>query len=233
MLLSEVRPDVLPSSDLENCVWQFPVKPGKIYVAAPVTNQARALQVAVGLMRRGYAVTSRWLEFDFSTARTPDQDWPNYVKRSETWGQRDLEDLEAADTLVVLSDRPSTSGGYHVEVGFFIGRGRENIVVVGGRPNVFFWSKTIQYLSSLTDLVDFLKDPGHGNLHRPAKGERNDSLFKLGTRLRGLGFDADELFEALASVNAHRHSPPLSKDEVGAISYSIMKSSGFEGGGHF
>ncbi len=157
-------PKSRPFNAGEDVVWQLPVKPSKVYVAAPVTNQASALKVALQLERAGFSVTSRWLLFDFSTAKTAEQNWDSFVERSTAWGNNDLEDLEAADTLVILADKPSTSGGYHVELGFFIGRGSKNIIAIGGRPNVFFWSKTVQYLASVDDLVDFLKSSDHGNL---------------------------------------------------------------------
>lgn len=147
-----------------HCVWAFGSRPKYVYVAASVANQTSALRLAMQLQRAGLEVTSRWLEFDFSTYAEMNP-FIHTVERErcETWGKRDLEDLERADTLVLLADVPSSKGGFHVELGFMLGKGR-NVLVIGERPNVFYWTDEIRFLASLDGVVDFLMHPDHGKV---------------------------------------------------------------------
>jgi hypothetical protein len=109
---------------------------------------------------------NKWHEVDFS--KKPIQgDWDNFRDWSTRWGEQDLEDLRQSDTLVVLANAASTSGGYHVELGYFLGAGRENIVSVFGRPNVFYWTRNIRWLLDAKNLVAFLTDPRHGRKDAP------------------------------------------------------------------
>jgi len=148
----------------EPLLWAFDSKPKSIYIAASTVNQATALRLALRLQRAGFEITSRWLEFDFSeyTERDP---WLHRQERErcELWGKRDVEDLEKADTLVLLSNVPSSKGGFHVELGYFLGKGR-NVLVVGEKPNVFFWTDPIRFMLDTEDVADFLSHPDHGKV---------------------------------------------------------------------
>jgi hypothetical protein len=142
-------------------LWPLDKAPKNVYVAAPLTDQAVAARFADSLSRAGLTVVSRWLFNDFS-ARPRALDWRNYVRYEVEWGANDLADLRMADTLVVLANGPSTSGGYHVELGYFLGANRTNIVVVGERRNVFFWHESIRYASTLAGLPSWLASGEHG-----------------------------------------------------------------------
>ena len=160
--INTARPKVNEGQDL---LWQFPMKPQKIYVAASVIQQHAALQLALKLSRAGLQVTSRWLTFNFSEPRSAE--WSDELERNEIWGHRDIEDCEAADTLVLLSQELSTSGGYHCELGYFLGRGRENILVVGERRNVFFWHRRVRFTQQMENVLPFLLDESHGKMLIP------------------------------------------------------------------
>ena len=123
---------------VDDRLWKLSVQPKNVYVAASLNNQEVALRFSLQLQDAGFQVTSRWLRRDFSKKPTKD-DWPAYVALEEEMGNINLQDLDRADTLVLLADVPSTSGGFCVELGYFLGARRTNIVVVGERPNVFFW----------------------------------------------------------------------------------------------
>jgi hypothetical protein len=53
------------------------------------------------------------------------------------------------------------------------------------------------------------------------EGERNDTIFRLGCRLRACGLAKDEIAAALRVVNASRCRPPLDVEEVGTITESV------------
>jgi putative DNA primase/helicase len=52
------------------------------------------------------------------------------------------------------------------------------------------------------------------------EGQRNDTLFREGCRLRGRGLTVEEIYEALLEVNRNRCAPPLLDDEVWKIAQS-------------
>ncbi len=52
------------------------------------------------------------------------------------------------------------------------------------------------------------------------EGRRNDALFELGCRLRGMGLSTDLIAEALLAENERRCTPPLDRDEVRRIAQS-------------
>ena len=146
---------------MDDRLWRLDMAPKNIYVATTILNQGEALRLASELQRAGFNVTSRWLEHDHSGRPTKD-DWAAHVMDREWYGNLDLEDLEMSDTLIILADKPSATGGYHVELGYFLGANRSNIIVVGDRPNVFYWLEDVRYVHCTRDLVEWLKDPSHG-----------------------------------------------------------------------
>lgn len=159
-----LRPNMYHMEKGDRCVWAFNTKPSKVYVASSVDNQNHAIRVALRLVRAGLTVTSRWLDINFSSDsnRNP---WESSTsrERNEEWGQRDIEDMTAADTLVLLANVSSSSGGYHCELGYFLGKGG-NVLVVGDRRNVFYWTSRVQYLPDDSSLLEFLMHPDHGKV---------------------------------------------------------------------
>lgn len=156
--------DPVPNRELsmvDDRLWRLDVAPKNIYVAAPLTQQGEASRFALQLMDAGFNVTSRWLRRDFSTKPSKDN-WESYKALEEEMGRIDLEDVLRSDTLIILADKPSTSGGYHVELGIFLGAGRTNIIAVGNRPNVFFWLDNVRWTIGTEGLVEWLQDPRHG-----------------------------------------------------------------------
>ena len=159
-----VRKDPIANRGLsmaDDRMWRLDVKPKDIYVAASLLNQENALRFSLRLQDAGFQVTSRWLRRDFSKKPTKD-DWPAYVALEEEMGNIDVEDVLRSDTLIILANTPSSSGGYHVELGLFLGANKPNIIVVGDRPNVFFWTDSVRYSPTTEGLVEWLKDPAHG-----------------------------------------------------------------------
>jgi hypothetical protein len=51
-----------------------------------------------------------------------------------------------------------------VELGYFLGANRSNIIVVGDRPNVFYWLEDVRFTRSVDGLVEWLQSPEHGSV---------------------------------------------------------------------
>lgn len=122
-------------------------EPKAIYIAASMGAQKAARALKEELILKGFHVTSRWIDMDFSLK--PNVLDPSYAEFERKWGNQDMEDVRAADTLVVLTDTPSSSGGLHFELGYFLGLGRTNVVASTGSsvlPNVFFYTEHVRAL---------------------------------------------------------------------------------------
>lgn len=160
--MAEIKQAPPLSSNKQERMWKLDVKPKCIYVAATLAEQGRAAQFALQLIDAGFTVTSRWLRANFS-ARPGESDWRRFVEFEERMGRIDVEDVRKSDTLIVLAHEPSASGGYHVELGMFLGADKTNIIAVGNRPNVFYWTESVRFTPSTLGLVEWLASPEHGS----------------------------------------------------------------------
>lgn len=55
------------------------------------------------------------------------------------------------------------------------------------------------------------------------EGSRNESLFKMGAQLQGMGMDSEVVRQILSNTNLTKCSPPLPSDEIDEITASVMK----------
>ena len=55
------------------------------------------------------------------------------------------------------------------------------------------------------------------------QGERNNTLHRLGSSMRGKGMNADDIENGLAQFNEAKCSPPLPRDEVKTIAQSVRR----------
>lgn len=153
-----------PEQNSHERLWLFDVKPEKVYVAASMAEISQAVKLALLLTDAGLKVTSRWLRHDFSDK--PDETHSrDYYRYEQDWGEKDLSDVYQADTLVVLNPQRSSLGGTHVEFGYFTALGRKNLLVVGDRPNVFYYSNEVRFTKTLDPVVEFLTLSGHGPIN--------------------------------------------------------------------
>ncbi len=131
-------------------LWALNTVPQNIYIAASINAQNDAVRLALELVLAGFKVTSRWLRIDHEklSPLTKNDERQQWLARQEEWAHKDLEDLEAADTLVILTDTPSSKGGYHV--------------VGSSLPNVFYYSDHVRNVPEVQGLLAFLQSPEHG-----------------------------------------------------------------------
>lgn len=106
----------------------------RVYIAAPgpLLDHAKALRAV--LVGAGITVTARWLDCTF-------EDTPEAARM-------DLDDIDAADTLIALNPAPwrdKGTGGRHVELGYAVARGKR-VLLFGARTNVFHFDTRVEFI---------------------------------------------------------------------------------------
>lgn len=105
------------------------LRPGDVvYVAARFERQDEARVVADQLEANGYSTRCRWIYAAGTAMVDP--------ALARLWAQRDLNDLDAADVYLLLSDDVLGRGGKDFEGGYAFAR-RKRLVVVGPPAHVF------------------------------------------------------------------------------------------------
>lgn len=101
----------------------------RIYLAGPFTSRDELRTVRDRLVADGHTVTSGWLAWADEADGTHD--------RLSGRAMDDLDDVTAADTLIMRTGVPTDSGhGWHTEFGYAAALGKR-LVVVGPRENIF------------------------------------------------------------------------------------------------
>ena len=121
----------------------------KIYLAAPFGERFTMRRVRTYLQSIGHVVTSRWLNCEERPEPGSDQEWPEFARRMAAI---DLEDLAAAETLIIFTGKSGTRGGMHVEFGYALAL-RKRICIVGERVNVFHFRPEIEVVKNLWDVT--------------------------------------------------------------------------------
>jgi hypothetical protein len=106
----------------------------------------------------GIEVTSRWIDChtdvvgDFTSSFTVET-LAEKTAECAPLGQRDLDDIDAADTLIAFSDYPGQGkGGRHIEFGYALAKGKR-IILVGTRENVFHALDRVEWVPDWPHLV--------------------------------------------------------------------------------
>lgn len=102
-----------------------------IYLASPWISRDGTRTVRGELVGNGHIVTSRWLDVPEGAA-VPDRE------RGLHEARMDFEDIDRADTILVLTDARPIGAGHHVELGYALARGKR-VIVVGPVKSVFHY----------------------------------------------------------------------------------------------
>ena len=130
----------------------------KVYIAARYSQKEEMKQVAALLRDKKIEVTSSWLLEPHPSGTTMDQ-----VSEEDLCGyaQRDLEDIEAGDAVVLFTVDPlipTVRGGRHVETGYCICL-KKPLYIVGPRENIFHYLPQVKQYSDIASLLkDLLKE---------------------------------------------------------------------------
>ena len=134
------------------------MKPTSVYLAARFTRKAEMRQYAEDLDELGIGVTSRWVHAGaHEWTGTPDDAIPAGAQLG--FAQDDLDDIDAADMLVIFTDQQGTRGGMWVELGYALGQGMP-VLVVGPLANIFCavadyrvdtWADALAFLAAMDE----------------------------------------------------------------------------------
>lgn len=117
------------------------LRPGDtIYVAARFERQDEARWLAHQLMANGYKTRCRWVNAKGLAMGSPEL--------STLWARMDLNDLDAADVYLLLSDEVLGRGGKDFEGGYAYARGKR-LVVVGPPVHVFHYLPSVRHVKDL------------------------------------------------------------------------------------
>jgi nucleoside 2-deoxyribosyltransferase len=136
----------------------------KIYLSGQFEDGLALCEVRERLQTSGCSVTSRWLDSAAlapATSRTSD---PGAPARLAAIARQDIEDIVAADLVVVFSPPEACGvgrGGRHVETGYALALGKR-VIVVGARGNVFHWLPEVTLLADWHALEMFLRGESRG-----------------------------------------------------------------------
>lgn len=137
----------------------------KIYLAAAYSESESMLGVRDVLQVLGHEVTSRWID---TAKHHPYPLGPETLTDEPVLGRlhakADMEDVRAADWVIVFTTVPSTSGGFHTEVGMALAWGKK-ITIVGPRCNVFQCVPDIEHHRSWSQLVMSVAGPFWAQRH--------------------------------------------------------------------
>lgn len=127
-----------------------------IYIAATFARRVVLRHSVVApLQAKGYEVTSRWI-FEGDGPVLGQDDLIVDPTLGEVPGTECLADVKRADMVAVLTDIPSSTGGYHVELGYALALGK-SIAIVGPPLNVFH---TLPTLKKYPTISTFLREMG-------------------------------------------------------------------------
>lgn len=124
-----------------------------LYLGGRYDRRLWLLQNVVPLLHAaGHEVTSRWVLLDGTNNVLGEDELALDLSVGEVPGTECLEDIKRADAVVILTDAPSSTGGYHVELGYALGLNKP-IEVVGPALNVFHSLPTLKRHSTIADFL--------------------------------------------------------------------------------
>jgi hypothetical protein len=125
-----------------------------VYIAARFDIRDQLLHDVVRpLHAAGHSVTSRWVSADSAEPVLDANDLATDISAGIIPGTECLEDIKQADVVAVFTDAPSSTGGYHVELGYALGLGKR-IEIVGPALNVFH---ALPQITRHATVADFLQ----------------------------------------------------------------------------
>lgn len=136
----------------------------KFYLAASYSKRASIRAARNVLQALGHEVTSRWIDGQHVDPGTDSEN--DSIEAAIT----DFQDINDCETVVVFTDKPSTTGGMHVEFGYAYGI-RKKIVVIGPVRNVFMALPNIMHFDDWNAFVNSLGQDGLRNHLRSVPSE--------------------------------------------------------------
>lgn len=121
----------------------------KIYVACHCVKLGN--EVAQRLIMNGHQITSSWLQDPF----LPTHDYT--IDDRRRIAENDINDIDAADAVVLVAGPDKYPGGKFMEAGYGLGAGKL-VFVYGRRENMLTWYPAITHIDTLDDIRDVGSD---------------------------------------------------------------------------
>lgn len=122
----------------------------KVYIAASMHTQAQVRQCAEELSANNIECTSRWVDCRPVYADTPMQEKADIAVR-------DLEDIDKAHVVVLLSDIKSSTGGLWCEMGYCLAQKKPLIAAGAPNGNPFVYLNEVRRVSDWNGALHLLK----------------------------------------------------------------------------
>jgi hypothetical protein len=133
----------------------------RIYLAARFSQHPEMQGVRDVLQAMGHEVTSRWI--DLHAGKQPNSAMVEQLNGDPEsvaeFGLHDLEDIDAADTVISFTAGGGGKGGRHVEFGYGLALMRR-MILVGPRENVFHTLPCVEHYEDWPRLVMALAPMG-------------------------------------------------------------------------
>jgi len=134
------------------------------YLAGRYGRRSELQGYARDLARIGVMVTSHWLhptpaaiaaeeQFGIGPEHSRDILAPEFRTIVDRSNRDDLEDIEAADSLILFTDERYARGGKHFETGYAYALGK-NLIVVGDPELTFHFAPGIRRLETWEQVLD-------------------------------------------------------------------------------
>ena len=123
------------------------------YIAARFSRKPEMQALASLFEDHNIQVRARWLDEHVSPDATLYDVTPEYHTEVAT---HDLEDIDAADTLIFFAEDPLVGfprGGRHTEFGYALGKGKR-VVVIGSPENTFHFLPGIINYATVDDFLE-------------------------------------------------------------------------------
>lgn len=105
----------------------------------------------------GHVVTSQWIFQSEPVGMGPDQMITRAgIEKATRHALMDLEDISMSQMVAICTEVPSTTGGYHVELGYALAKDKL-IMVIGPRMNVFFAIPRVGRCLDWEHFTDYLR----------------------------------------------------------------------------
>lgn len=114
----------------------------QIYLSSEISRKAELRGYAEILKKAGYGISSNWVFQDEGEDR----------KEFQRYAERDVEDINCSDELVVFTSEHTERSGHHVETGMAIGL-CINVTVVGPQLNVFHYLESVDHFDTVEEFM--------------------------------------------------------------------------------
>lgn len=129
-----------------------------IYIAARFSRRPEANNLAHLLQNKGHTIVSRWVKPDTDHVLPTGLSQQAEDRERERFAMEDVEDVNAADWTISLTEEPRGNGrgGRHVEFGIAIARG-QRLTIIGPRETVFHHLPEIEHFDNTDQFIESLK----------------------------------------------------------------------------